>query len=320
MNAVVSVRPVIGVSACLLGEPVRYDGGHKRYSFITETLSDHFDFVRTCPETAIGMGVPRPAIRLTGDIQRPRVVGVADSSLDVTAKMERFAHDQSRSISHLSGYILKKDSPTCGMQRVKVYGEKNGQMDRKGQGIFARIIMESNPLLPVEEEGRLNDPILRENFINRVCVYHQWLQLQAAGITAARLIGFHSRQKYLVMAHSQAAYKRLGRLLSNLSNVAMAPIGDEYIREVMTALTRRVTPARHINVLQHIMGYLKRNIDAADKAELIAAIEAYRRQEVPLVVPLTLLKHYFRRHDDPYISQQTYLQPHPAALGLRNFL
>jgi uncharacterized protein YbgA (DUF1722 family)/uncharacterized protein YbbK (DUF523 family) len=315
------IRPEVGVSACLLGESVRHDGGHKRDRFLTDVLADYFKFLKVCPETAIGRGIPRPAIRLVGDLEQPRARGTSDPSLDVTGRLEEYAGREADSFARLSGFILKKDSPSCGMQRVKVYPEQGGPAARNGQGVFARILMERHPLLPVEEEGRLNDPVLRENFINRVYVYHQWRQLFSAGVTAARLIGFHTRHKYLVMAHSQAAYKRMGKMLSDLrSGAVLEELAQCYVAELMSALARRVTRPRHVNVLQHIMGYLKRNIDGGDKAELTASIEAYRRGEVPLVVPVTLFKHYFRRHPDPYIANQIYLQPHPESLGLRNHL
>jgi uncharacterized protein YbgA (DUF1722 family) len=206
------------------------------------------------------------------------------------------------------------------MSRVKVYSEQGTHAQRKGSGIFAKLLMEQLPNMPVEEEGRLNDPVLRENFINRVYVYHRWHQLELQGFSAAELIGFHTDHKYLVMAHSQAAYQRLGRLLSNLPEEALDQIAATYIEALMQTLKRRVTRSRHVNVLQHIMGYLKKNIDSDDKSELVACIEAYRRQETPLVVPMTLLKHYFRLHPDRYMSRQVYLQPHPDKLGLRNLI
>lgn len=312
--------PKIGVSACLLGHQVRYDGGHKRDAFISGPLSEHLEFVPICPEAAIGLGVPRPTIRLMGDPQRPRLVGTADPSMDVTERMEAYARQQVKSLGDLCGYILKKDSPSCGMERVKVFKTDGGSAERKGSGVFARILKHALPLLPVEEEGRLNDAVLRENFINRVYVMQRWHTLQQQGLTAARLLEFHSAHKYLVMAHSQAAYQRLGRLLSNLSKCDLTPIAHSYIEELMPALARRVTRDRHVNVLQHIMGYLKKRIDSSDKAELSASIESYRRGETPLVVPITLLRHYFRRHHDPYMEQQVYLRPHPEKLGLRNVI
>jgi uncharacterized protein YbgA (DUF1722 family)/uncharacterized protein YbbK (DUF523 family) len=310
--------PKIGVSACLLGQQVRYDGGHKRDAFVAGSLSEFVSFVPICPETAIGLGIPRPTIRLVGEFERPRLLGTADPGLDLTLRMERYAQRQTASLGDLCGYILKKDSPSCGMQRVKVFNDKGGPAQRKGSGVFARILMQRLPLLPVEEEGRLNDPVLRENFINRIYVLHRWQALCRQGLTAARLIEYHSAHKYLVMAHSQAAYQRLGRLLSDLSQGDLESIAQQYIGELMPTLQRRVTRQRHVNVLQHMMGYLKKHIDSGDKAELGDSIEAYRRGEVPLVVPVTLLRHYFRRHPDPYMEKQVYLKPHPDKLGLRN--
>jgi uncharacterized protein YbgA (DUF1722 family)/uncharacterized protein YbbK (DUF523 family) len=311
-------QPRVGISACLLGHNVRYDGGHKRDRFIVETLGKHIEFFPVCPEAAIGLGVPRPTIRLVGDPLQPRLVGVSDANQDVTERMERYAMTQARELKQVSGYILKKDSPSCGMERVKVYSETTQQCARKGTGVFARVVMQRLPLLPFEEEGRLNDSILRENFINRVYVYQHWQGLLASGITPGNLIAFHTDHKYLVMAHSQAAYQRLGRLLSNLPKRALSETTDRYIDELMHTLKRRVTRKRHVNVLQHIMGYLKKQISRDDKKELSASIEAYRRGETPLIVPITLFRHYFRYHPDSYMSRQVYLQPHPDALGLRN--
>ncbi len=310
--------PKVGVSACLLGHQVRYDGGHKRDDFITGPLGKQVEFMPICPETAIGLGVPRPTIRLMGDPARPRLVGTADPSMDVTGRMEDYAWQQVRSLGDLCGYILKKDSPSCGMERVKVFSAGGGSAERKGSGVFARILKQALPLLPVEEEGRLHDAVLRENFINRVYVMQRWHSLQQQGLSAAALIEFHTAHKYLVMSHSQAAYQRLGRLLSDLSKTDLNMIAQSYIETLMPALTRRVTRSRHVNVLQHIMGYLKKRIDSDDKSELSASIETYRRGETPLVVPITLLRHYFRRHHDPYMEKQVYLRPHPDQLGLRN--
>ena len=313
-------RVSIGVSACLLGQKVRYDGGHKRDAFLIGPLAKFVDYLPVCPEAAVGLGIPRPPIQLVGVPGHPRAVGVRDPALDVTGRLEDFARQTVPRLQQISGYVLKKDSPSCGMERVKLYGEPGHMPERKATGVFARVIQESLPLLPLEEEGRLNDPVLRENFINRVYAYRRWQQLETDGLTRAGLIAFHTRHKYLVMAHSQAAYQRLGRLLSDLSREPMDRIAHAYIHELMTALKRRVNPKRHSNVLQHIMGYLKRSLDQGDKAELLRTIEAYRREEVPLIVPITLLRHYFRRHPDPYMQGQYYLCPHPDALSLRNAL
>ncbi len=313
-----NILPKVGISACLLGHEVRYDGGHKRDRFLTELLSPHVEFVALCPETGIGLGTPRPPIRLVGEPDRPLLVGVQDQSLDLTEKMVDYAKSQLKTLPPLCGYVLKKDSPSCGMERVKVYAASGNGAVRKGSGIFARILMAHHPLLPVEEEGRLNDAVLRENFVNRIYVYQRWLALLESGVTAANLIEFHSAHKYLLMAHSQAAYKRMGRMLSDLSGSRAIEVLDEYGRELMTALKRRANRKHHVNVLQHILGYLKQKIDGTDKAELVASIESYRRGETPLIVPITLLRHYFRKYPDNYMEKQYYLAPHPARLGLRN--
>jgi len=310
----------LGVSACLLGQEVRYNGGHKRDGFVTEALARYVDFVPLCPEVAIGLGIPRPPIRLVGNPDAPRAVRTDDASLDVTDKLEAFAWHQVPALDGISGYILKKDSPSCGMERVKVYGLKGGAPERNGIGVFARVLLEAMPLLPLEEEGRLNDPVLRENFVSRVFVYERWQRLLAEGIAPGRLIAFHTDHKYLIMAHSQAAYERMGRLLANLAGADLEGLAQTYATELMTALKRRVNRKRHVNVLQHIMGYFKRSIDSGDKAELLATIEAYRRAEVPLVVPVTLLRHYLRRHPDSYMERQHYLHPHPDDLCLRNLI
>ena len=316
MTEAASSKPLVGISSCLLGQQVRFDGGHKKDGWITGPLGAFFDFLPVCPEVGIGLGVPRPTIHLVGDPARPRALGSKDASLDVTARLEAFGIAQLPHLEGLSGYILKSKSPSCGMARVPVTSEK-GMPAKVGVGIYARVLLERMPLLPVEEEGRLNDPVLRENFVTRVYVLHRWQQLRVERMTAAKLIDFHSRQKYLVMAHSQAAYQRLGQMLSHLKQVDLEAVADMYVAELMAALARRVTRKRHVNVLHHIMGYFTDHIDAGDKAELLASIEAYRREEVALVVPMTLLRHHLRRHPDPYMQKQAYLAPHPEKLALR---
>jgi uncharacterized protein YbgA (DUF1722 family)/uncharacterized protein YbbK (DUF523 family) len=307
----------VGVSSCLLGEQVRYDGGHKRDDFISGVLARCFQFVPVCPEVAIGLGMPRPPIQLVGDPRRPRARGVREPSIDVTERLEAFAREQAGRLHGLSGYIFKSRSPSCGMVRVKVY-DAGGMVGAHASGIFARVLMEQRPLLPVEEEGRLNDPVQRESFVNRVYALWRWQRMLANGLSPAGLIGFHSDHKYMVMAHSQAAYQRLGRLLSDLKGQDLTVVANAYLSELMTTLKRRVGPQRHINVLQHILGYLKRSLSADEKAEMTEALEAYRRGEVPLIVPITLIRHHFRRMPDPYISRQRYLNPYPDNLGLRN--
>lgn len=309
-------RPVVAVSSCLLGQPVRFDGAHKRDGWITGALADFIDYRPFCPEVGIGLGTPRPPIHLLGDPDAPRAVGVKDPTLDVTEALAQFARQTASQLGDVSGYILKSKSPSCGMQRVRLYGQHGGQ--KTTVGIHARGIMQALPNLPLEEEGRLNDPVLRENFINRVYVYHRWQDFRRQRLTAKGLLTFHAAHKYLLMAHSQAAYRRLGKLLANLKDVHLPAVAEAYIGELMTALRRRVDRGRHVNVLQHMTGYLKKALGEADRQELVEAIEAYRRGEVPLIVPLFLLRHHLRHHPDAYLQGQWYLDPYPAALGLRN--
>ena len=309
----------IGVSACLLGSKVRFDGGHKRSRFITDSLAEHFVFTAFCPEVAIGMGTPRQPIRLTGDVQSPEAVGVKTPELNVTQPLRAYGEKIAGDIEGLCGFIFKKDSPSCGMERVKVYNDK-GMPERVGTGLFAREIMNANPLLPVEEEGRLNDADLRDNFITRVYVYARWKALIESGVNKAGLIRFHSSHKYLVMSHSNQMYHELGQMLSDLSRAPLAEIADSYISCLMQALRRPATRKRHTNVLQHLLGYLKNNLDSAHRADLGKTIDSYRRGEFPLVVPIRLLQHHFSMHPHPYINEQVYLAPHPQALLLRNKL
>ncbi|MFM1892274.1 MAG: hypothetical protein RLZ44_1351 [Pseudomonadota bacterium] len=310
-------KPVLGISSCLLGEKVRFDSGHKRDAWLVERFGRYVEFRPLCPEVAIGLGIPRPPIRLVGEPGAVRAVGVKDGSVDVTEALESYAFDTLTQLQDVSGYVFKSKSPSCGMERVKLYDAK-GTPSNHGVGVYARVVMEAMPHLPVEEEGRLHDPVLRENFVNRVFVYQRWQQLRRSVLRASALVAFHARHKYMVMAHSQAAYQRMGRLLSQLKGVDLQQVADQYEAELMTALKRRVNRARHVNVLQHMQGYLKNAIDAGDKQELAASIEAYRRGEVPFVVPMALLRHHFRRSPDPYIRDQWYLAPYPEDLGLRN--
>lgn len=311
-----SRRPLIAISSCLLGQEVRFDGGHKKDTWLVGPLAAYVDYQPICPEVAIGLGIPRPPIRLVGDIANPRAVGVKDPMLDVTVPLQAFARQTAAGLDAISGYVLKSQSPSCGMERVKLYGPHGGL--KKAVGLHARVIMERLPNLPVEEDGRLNDPVLRENFITRVYVYQRWQAFRQQRLTAKGLLGFHSAHKYMVMAHSQAAYQRLGKLLSHLKGVDLPAVAEMYISELMAALQRRVNRQRHVNVLQHIAGYLKKLLGGEDKQELVEAIEAYRRGEVPLIVPVFLLRHHFRHHPDDYMDAQWYLNPYPQSLGLRN--
>jgi len=309
----------LGISSCLLGQKVRFDGNHKHDSFLTGTLGQFFEWVPVCPEVAIGLGIPRPPIRLVGSLASPRAVGVKDASIDVTDKLAAYGKRQAHALENLSGYVFKSKSPSCGMERVKVY-RAVGAPAANGRGIYADAFLSAQPWLPAEEEGRLGNPRLRENFIERVFVYRRWQQLVARGLTASRLVEFHTQHKLALMAHHVEACRALGRLVAQAGRRNLKEFGQDYILRLMDALQRPATPARHANVLMHLMGYLKKNLDAADKAELLELIHAYRQGETPFAAPLTLLRHYFRRFPDPYIMHQTYLHPDPRELLLRGGL
>ena len=308
----------VGISSCLLGATVRYDGGHKRDAFINGTLSRCFEFVPLCPEVAIGLGTPRPPIRLVRTDGGIRVQGRDDPNRDVTDALRDFARSTAaRLAGEISGYIFKRASPSCGMERVKVHGE-NGMPAGQGAGAYAGALMAALPLLPCEEEGRLGAPDLRENFIERVFVFDRWRKLERSGLTLAGLVGFHTAHKFLVLAHNQAAYRRMGRLVARTGEPGLEGLAAEYARELMTALRRHATRGRHANVLEHLLGFVSRRLDAADRAEMVEVIADYRAGMLPRVVPLTLLKHHFRRHPHPYVAGQVYLEPHPREIMLRN--
>jgi len=308
----------IGISSCLLGERVRWDGNHKQDSYIRRTLGEVFEFVPVCPEVGIGMGIPRPTIRLVGDPEAPRLVGVEDDQLDVTGAMQRFGRRQARRLNDLDGYIFKSKSPSCGMERVKLYTGKGG-VSKQGVGLYAREFMAANPLVPCEEEGRLGDPGLRDNWLERVFTWHRWRQLRRQRLTPRRLVDFHTRHKLAIMAHGQAPYRALGQLVARAGSDPLPELADRYIALLMQALRQRATTKRHTNVLHHLMGYLKRALSPEDKQELLDLIDAYRLGKVPRIVPLTLMKHHFRKHPHPYVADQTYLNPEPAELRLRSF-
>jgi uncharacterized protein YbgA (DUF1722 family)/uncharacterized protein YbbK (DUF523 family) len=307
----------IGVSSCLLGERVRYDGADKRDAYIADTLGAVFELVPVCPEVAIGMGVPRPPIRLVGDPQPPRALGVDDPGLDVTAPLTAFGRRMAVELDDIGAYIFKSRSPSCGPARVKVYGA--GKAPRaQGVGLYAREIMSRQPLLPVEEEGRLGEPLRLDNFIERIFAYRRWQQLLASGFTAAGLMEFHARHKLILMAHGAVYYRALGRLAAEGKGLRPARLCEDYGIGFMAALRHPATRKRHANVLQHLMGYLKKHIDHDDKAELLEMIDAYRLGVLSLIAPQTLLRHHFRRFPNAYVEKQLYLYPDSLELQLRS--
>ncbi|MBT00695.1 MAG: hypothetical protein CMI01_18805 [Oceanospirillaceae bacterium] len=310
----------VGISSCLLGEHVRYNGGHKRSRYCLDVLADCFDFEPFCPEMAIGLGVPREPIRLVGEAdQTPRALGTVDSSIDVTEPLLAAGERIARERDHLRGYILMKGSPSCGMERVKVY-HPNGMPNTSDSGVFVRALRAANPVLPVEEEARLNDAVLRDNFIARVFAYDDWKTSVEVEPSYHNLIQFHSRQKYLLMAHHYQGYRSLGRFLAQAHEMPLEQAMAEYIQAFMGHMTHRATRKTHTNVLMHMLGYLKKAIDTDCKQEMLESIDQYRLGQVPLVVPLALLKHYLKRYGSEYICEQTYLNPYPHELGLRNYI
>lgn len=311
-------KPKLGVSACLMGVEVRFNGGHKQSDLCTQALDNYFDFIPACPEVAIGMGVPREPIRLVGDIEQPKAVGTVNPELDVTQALAEYGQHMADTLSDISGYIFMQKSPSCGLERVKVYRENGAPFDGGGRGIYAQAFCARHPDLPVEEDGRLNDPVLRENFITRVYAYAAWQRLLKAGVTRRALTDFHSRYKYQVMASDVVQYHALGQLLGSMGRSDPNDIAPRYFSQLMQALKKCATRRGHTNVLQHLSGYLKQTLSGDDKQELQALIAQYRQGIVPLVVPLTLLKHHFRHHPDPYVALQVYMQPHPEPLSLRN--
>jgi len=312
-------RPIrIGISTCLLGEPVRFDGGHKRDAFLTETFGRFVEWVPVCPEVECGFGTPREAMRLVRAGPGVRLLTVK-TSIDLTEAMERYSRSRVAALADedLSGYVLKKDSPSCGLERVKVY-DRHGTPARGGRGLFAAALVEAFPHLPVEEEGRLADPRLRDNFIERVFAYWRLRGLFASRWTVGDLVRFHTAHKLLVLAHAPERYRRLGRLVAGARGMARRNLEQRYVAGFMDALAELATTRRHTNVLQHMAGYFKDRLDAASKRELAGTIDDYRRGLVPLVVPLTLIRHHARTLDVAYLAGQTYLEPHPKELMLRN--
>lgn len=308
----------VGISACLTGQEVRYDGTGAKSSLPGQHLLGLFDYQAFCPEVAIGMSVPRPPIRLVesdqGDV---RVVGVKDSGLDKTSELREYGDSVAEQVASnkLAGYIFMHNSPSCGLYRVKVYSRADVPGERKGRGAFAAALTAALPDLPVEDAGRLFDDVLRENFVTRAFAYAHW-RIVRQELSAEALIAYHAAYKYLLMAHSIDSYKSCGRLLSNLKG-DLAEKADRYIGLLMQGLTKPASRGGHANVLSHLQGYLKRRLDATSRQELDQLIQAYRRGEQPLLAPLTLLKHHFRNHPDEYVLKQSYLEPHPTAAGLR---
>jgi len=309
----------LGVSTCLLGENVRYDGGHKLDRFLVNTLGQYVEWVPVCPEVEIGLSIPRESMRLVGEPEAPRLVTLK-SGQDYTERMQTWARQRLEYLASvgLHGFIFKKDSPSSGLFRVKVYTEK-GMPSKIGTGLFPREVMQRFPLLPLEEEGRLHDMHLRENFIDRIFAYYRWTHLLEENPTPGGLVQFHTAHKLTLMAHSPSHYQDMGRLVAQAGTLPWEELEERYGRSLMEGLQVMTSPGKHANVLQHLMGFLKDELTREDKAELLAYIEDYRNELVPLIVPLTLLNHHLKRHAVPeWVHQQVYLYPYPKELMLHN--
>lgn len=308
----------LGVSKCLLGEPVRYDGQHKHDRFITDTLGRFFDYVGVCPEVECGLGVPREPVRLVGDPANPRLV-TTRTGIDHTERMQDWAAKRVVELEKedLCGFIFKSRSPSSGMENIKVYNDKGG-VNGKAPGMFGREFMAHFPTLPCEDEGRLNDPDLRENFIERVFTFWRFRQVIRASPTLAALMTFHARNKLIIQSHHDALMREMGRELAGLEARTARAYIPRYEAKLMRALKTLATVRKHTNILQHMLGYLRGCVDDADRRELAGIIEDYHRELLPLIVPVTMLRHYVEKHGIEYLKDQYYLNPHPIELKLRN--
>ena len=308
----------LGISTCLLGENVRYDGGHKLDRFLTDTLGQYVEYVPVCPEVECGVGVPRESMHLEGDPESPRLVTIRTKQ-DMTERMVSWAKKRVVELEKegLYGFIFKSDSPSSGMERIRVYNEK-GMPVRKGVGIFARIFMDHFPLLPVEDEGRLHDPKLRENFIERIFTLKRWREVLTKKESRGNVVDFHTRHKLLILSHSPKHSQLIGKLVARAKDIPLKELYQQYQTILMEALQLKTTPKKNTNALMHMMGYFKEKLSSDEKQELLEVIDHYRDGYIPLVVPVTLISHYVRKYNQTYLNQQVYLNPHPLELQLRN--
>ena len=313
----------IGASTCLLGEKVGYDGNHSHDRYLTQTLSLFVDYVPVCPEVECGMPIPRESVRLVGDPAAPRLV-TRNTQEDKTKMMTDWIPGKLAALEkeNLCGFIFKSKSPSSGLYRIRVYGD-DGKVRKTGTGMFAKAFCEHFPRIPVEEAGRLNDPQLRENFIEKIFALRRWRQVIEEQKNLGGLVAFHTRNKLLILSHSQADYRQMGKLVATgkevIAKQGAQALFDQYEILLLKALDLKTTQKKNINVLMHILGYFKKNLSADEKQEMLSLFEQYRQGYVPLVVPLTLVNHYVRKYDHPWLKDQTYLNPHPFELKLRNY-
>jgi len=308
----------LGVSACLLGEKVRFDGGHKLDHFLTDTLGRFVEYVPVCPEVEIGLPTPREALRLVGEPESPRLV-FSRSGEDITERMTAWARVRVVELEKegLCGFIFKAKSPSSGMERVRLY-DRNGIPNKQGVGLFARVFMEHFPLLPVEEDGRLHDPRIRENFIETIFTLKRWRETMAGGLTRGKLVDFHTRHKLLLLSHSTDIYRQMGKLVAAAKQMKEQELAERYLALLMKGIRLKTSVPKHVNVLQHLLGYFKQQLSRDEKQEMLGIIDDYRAQRIPLIVPVTLLNHFVRKYNQDYLQAQVYLNPHPLELQLRN--
>jgi uncharacterized protein YbgA (DUF1722 family)/uncharacterized protein YbbK (DUF523 family) len=308
----------LGISTCLLGENVRYDGGHKLDHYLTETLGQYVEYVPVCPEVECGLGTPRESMRLEGHPENPRLV-TTRTHIDHTDHMIKWAEGRARCLEkeNLFGFIFKSRSPSSGMERVRVYNEK-GMPSMTGRGVFAGVFMEHFPRVPVEDDGRLHDPKIRENFIERLFTLQRWRAVVETKKNLGSLVDFHTRQKLLILSHSEKHYRMMGKMVAEGKEIPVKTLFLNYESALMDALKFKTTIRKNVNVLQHMTGYFKKYLAADEKQELIEIIERYHEGLIPLIVPVTLINHFVRKYRQPYLEKQTYLNPHPIALQLRN--
>jgi uncharacterized protein YbgA (DUF1722 family)/uncharacterized protein YbbK (DUF523 family) len=308
----------LGISTCLLGENVRYDGGHKLDRFLTDTLRQYVEYVPVCPEVECGLGVPRESMHLEGNPDFPRLVTIRTKQ-DMTDRLVQWSRKRVSELEKkdLCGFIFKSDSPSSGMERIRVYNEK-GIPVKKGVGIFARIFMDHFFLLPVEDEGRLHDPELRENFIERIFTLKRWREVLGKKESRGNVVDFHTKHKLLILSHSPKYYQMMGKLVAQAKNLPLKELYQEYQTLLMESLGLKTTPKKNANILQHMVGYFKEQLSSDEKQELLEVIDLYRKEIIPLIVPITLINHYVRKYDQPYLKKQIYLNPHPLELQLRN--
>jgi uncharacterized protein YbgA (DUF1722 family)/uncharacterized protein YbbK (DUF523 family) len=308
----------LGISSCLLGEAVRWNGGHKLDRFLVDTLGKFVEYVPVCPEVECGFSIPREPFRLVGDPRSPRFV-TSRTKIDYTERMAEWARERVIKLEkeNLCGFIFKSRSPSSGMEAVKVYNEK-GMPVKKGVGMFARAFIEHFPLLPVEDDGRLHDLKLRENFIERIFAFKRWREILEEKQSRGTLVDFHTRHKMLVLSHSPEHHRAMGKLVARAKEVPLKELFEEYQKLFMEALRLKTTSKKNANVLTHILGYFKECLSGDEKQELLEIIDLYRLGTVPLIVPITLVNHYVRKYEQPYLKEQYYLHPHPLELQLRN--